>query len=120
MVLQGIGLGILLLSKDPVVMWTAIVIFGLGMGGVGALTPLVIFDMFGLRKFGSIMGLSTIAIAIPIVLGPYMAGRIFDTTGKYDLMFTITIVLLVISIVCFAVARVPRERVCAQVEKERD
>ncbi|MBH65031.1 MAG: hypothetical protein CL784_00740 [Chloroflexi bacterium] len=120
MVLQGIGLGILLLSKDPVVMWTAIVIFGLGMGGVGALTPLVIFDMFGSKKFGSIMGLSTMAIAIPIVLGPYMAGRIFDTTDKYDLMFTITIVLLIISIVCFAVARVPRERACAQVQKERD
>ena len=33
-------------------------VFGLGMRGVGALTPLVITDMFGLKQFGSIMGLT--------------------------------------------------------------
>jgi len=108
MILQGIGLAVLLLAGGSWVAWGAIVVFGLGMGGVGALTPLVIFDMFGLKQFGSIVGLTRMAISIPILLGPIMAGYIFDSTGKYDLMFAITIGLLVVSIGSFLLAKAPR------------
>jgi MFS family permease len=107
MVLQGIGLSVLLVAGGSWVAWGAIVVFGLGMGGVGALTPLVIFDMFGLKQFGSIMGLTRMAISIPILLGPIMAGLIFDSTGKYNLMFLITIGLLVVSIGSFLLAKPP-------------
>ncbi|WP_342822867.1 MFS transporter [Candidatus Lucifugimonas marina] len=108
MVLQGIGLSVLLFAGGSWIAWGAIVVFGLGMGGVGALTPLVIFDMFGLKQFGSIVGLTRMAISIPILLGPIMAGIIFDSTGKYDLMFAITIGLLVVSIGSFLLAKTPR------------
>ena len=105
--LQGVGLAILISTGGSFITWGAIVIFGLGMGGVGALTPLVIFDMFGFRQFGSIMGLSRMAVTLPVLLGPIMAGLIFDATGKYDLMFWITISFLVVAIVSFLMARVP-------------
>ena len=107
MILQGVGLSVLLVSGGSAITWGAIVVFGLGMGGVGALTPLVIFDMFGLKQFGSIMGLTRMSIAIPIFLGPIMAGLIFDSMGKYDLMFVITIGLLIISIASFMLAKTP-------------
>jgi OFA family oxalate/formate antiporter-like MFS transporter len=107
MILQGVGLSVLLVSGGSAITWGAIVVFGLGMGGVGALTPLVIFDMFGLKQFGSIMGLTRMSIAIPIFLGPIMAGLIFDSMGKYDLMFAITIGLLIISITSFMLAKTP-------------
>ena len=81
--------------------------FGLGMGGVGALTPLVITDMFGLKQFGSIMGLTRTALIIPVFAGPIMAGLIFDATDSYNLMFGVTIVLLVFSIVAFMMIRPP-------------
>ena len=110
MVLQGIGLAILLFAGGSVVAWGAIVIFGLGMGGVGALSPLVITDMFGLKQFGRIVGLMHVAIIIPVFLGPIMAGVIFDSTGNYNLMFVITIALLVASIGSFMMARVPKQR----------
>ena len=83
----------------------AIVVFGLGMGGVGALTPLVIFDMFGLKQFGSIMGLTWMSIGIQILLGPIFAGMIFDLKGNYDLMFVITITFLFVSIESFMLAK---------------
>jgi sugar phosphate permease len=107
MILQGIGLSVLLLSDGSAITWGAIVVFGLGMGGVGALTPLVIFDMFGLKQFGSIMGLTRMSIAIPIFFGPIFAGMIFDSKGKYDLMFVVTIGLLVVSIGSFMLAKPP-------------
>jgi sugar phosphate permease len=108
MILQGIGLSVLLVSNGSAVTWGAIVVFGLGMGGVGALTPLVIFDMFGLKQFGSIMGLTRMAVTIPVFFGPILAGMIFDSTGKYDQMFLITIGLLIVSIGSFALAKMPK------------
>lgn len=105
MILQGIGLSILLISGGSAITWGAIVVFGLGMGGVGALTPLVIFDMFGLKQFGSIMGLTRMSIGIPILLGPIFAGMIFDLKGNYDLMFVITIGFLFVSIGSFMLAK---------------
>ena len=107
MILQGIGLAILIFSGGSIVTWVAIMVFGLGMGGVGALTPLVIFDMFGLKQFGSIMGLTRMGVVVPVLFGPIMAGIIFDTTGDYNLMFAITIGFLVVSIASFIMARTP-------------
>ncbi|MEE8045612.1 MAG: MFS transporter [Dehalococcoidia bacterium] len=118
MILQGIGLSILLISGDSLVTWGAIVVFGLGMGGVGALTPLVIFDMFGLKQFGSIMGLSRMAVTIPVFFGPILAGLIYDSTGKYDRMFMITIVLLIVSIGTFMLAKVPKEMAASESSKD--
>jgi len=40
MILQGAGLAVLTISGGSAYTWAAIVVFGLGMGGVGALTPL--------------------------------------------------------------------------------
>ena len=107
MILQGIGLTILLASSGTFITWIAIVVFGLGMGGVGTLTPLVIFDMFGLKQFGSITGLANLGITIPVLIGPILAGLIFDSTGEYNIMFAVTICLLAISIGCFLFVKNP-------------
>lgn len=107
MILQGIGLTILLASSGTFITWIAIVVFGLGMGGVGTLTPLVIFEMFGLRQFGSITGLTNLGITIPVLIGPILAGLIFDSTGEYNAMFAVTICLLAISIGCFVFVKKP-------------
>lgn len=119
LILQATGLTILIFSAGSGVTWIAIGIFGLGMGGVGALTPLVITDMFGLKRFGSIMGLTRPAIIIPVVVGPIMAGMIYDSTGGYDLVFGITVGLLVISIGMFSLARAPDTRPEASLEMDR-
>ena len=107
MILQGIGLTILLASSGTFITWIAIVVFGLGMGGVGTLTPLVIFDMCGLKQFGSITGLANLGITIPVLIGPILAGLIFDSTGEYNIMFAVTICLLAISIGCFLFVKNP-------------
>lgn len=107
MILQGAGLAVLMVSGGSVVVWGAIIVFGLGMGGVGALTPLVITDMFGLKQFGSIMGLTRTALIIPVFAGPILAGLIFDATDSYNLMFGITIGLLFVSITAFLMIRAP-------------
>ena len=111
MILQGVGLAILIISGGSMTSWGGIVVLGLGMGGVGALTPLVIADTFGLRQFGSIMGLTRMPIIIPVFAGPIMAGMIFDATGGYSLVFLITIGMLIISVGAFLLAKAPPREV---------
>jgi sugar phosphate permease len=107
LILQGAGLVILIVSGGSMATWGAMVVLGLGMGGVGALMPLVIVDMFGLRQFGSIMGLTSVPITIPVVVGPILAGMIFDSMGDYNLMFVITGGMLLISVGAFMLAKPP-------------
>lgn len=109
-ILQGAGLTVLVVSEDSLGYWAGIAVLGLGMGGVGALTPLLIADLFGLRQFGSILGLTRLPVIIPVIVGPIMAGMIFDATGSYNLVFLITIGLLILSAGAFILARAPQPR----------
>lgn len=65
--------------------------------------------MFGLKQFGNITGLTHTAIIIPVLIGPIMAGLIFDSTDGYNLMFAITSGLLIVSILSFLMATVPTQ-----------
>ena len=111
LILQGAGLAILIVSGGSMASWGGIAVLGLGMGGVGTLTPLLIADLFGLRQFGSIMGLTRLPVIIPVVVGPIMAGMIFDATGSYNLVFLITIGMLIMSAGAFLLAKAPPRRV---------
>ena len=104
-------LAILIVSGGSRASWGGIVVLGLGTGGVGALMPLVITDAFGLKHFGSIMGLTKVPIIIPVLAGPIMAGVIFDATGGYNLVFLITIGTLILSVGAFLLAKTPPREV---------
>ena len=111
LILQGAGLAILIVSGGSMVSWGGIAVLGLGMGGVGTLTPLLIADLFGLRQFGSIMGLTRLPVIIPVVVGPIMAGMIFDASGSYNLAFLITIGMLIVSVGAFLLVKAPPSEV---------
>ena len=103
--LQMVSMGLLILFGGSAAVWIALVIFGLGMGGVGTLGPLVIVENFGLRNFGGILGLTRPMQFLPEVAGPLLAGLTFDATHEYDLAFGIVIGILGVSIVSFLLAK---------------
>ena len=103
--LQMMSMGLLILLGGSWAVWIALVIFGLGMGGVGTLGPLVIVENFGLRNFGGILGLTRPMQILPEVAGPLLAGITFDITDEYDLAFGIVIGILALSILSFLLAK---------------
>jgi MFS family permease len=103
--LQMMSMGLLILLGGSWAVWIALVIFGLGMGGVGTLGPLVIIENFGLRNFGGILGLTRPMQILPEVAGPLLAGITFDITDEYDLAFGIVIGILALSILSFLLAK---------------
>jgi sugar phosphate permease len=64
------------------------------LNGTAAGTPLVLLPMvavesLGLRRLGSILGVSGIFGTIGAAIGPVAAGRIFDLSGSYEVAFLV-------------------------------
>ncbi len=82
------------LAGSSIFVWPAIVFFGAGFGGIGPLMSLVVMETFGLRSFGSIQGVVAMVLAtVPVLIGPILAGSLFDLTGSYETSFWIVSVI---------------------------
>ncbi len=57
--------------------------FGMSYGGCVGLYPAVAADLFGTRNIGTMLGYLYTAVGVAALLGPTMAGLVFDKTGSY-------------------------------------
>ena len=80
-------------------------LFGLFMGGFGALYILVVQESFGMRHYGSVMGLVNLGTVVSFGLGPLLAGASYDLSGGYGAAFLIVCGLFVAGAVSLAFAR---------------
>lgn len=85
--LSGQGIGAILLVVSPAVAWVGLPVFGVSMGAHSVLMPLLVQESFGLRHFGSIMGVVTMFTMVPFGLAPLIAGRTFDATESYTVAY---------------------------------
>jgi MFS family permease len=91
-----IGLGIITLLTIPATADTIFlfaVIFGLGYGGIFNATPAIVFEYFGTRGVGTVMGLFLVFFGLGTSSGGLLAGYLFDRTGTYSLPFTLDLAL---------------------------
>jgi MFS family permease len=86
---QIIGLVAVILAGTSPLLWIAIPIFGLPFGGIGALFPLLVQEMFGLKAFGAIFGMVNVVTVVSFLGGPLFVGLIVDQTGSYVPAFLI-------------------------------
>jgi len=75
------------------------VIFGVSYGGLGALPPLMVAELFGMRTHGTTLGIIAFAWALGGVIGPFVTGYIFDITSDYSVAFLFGALLSVAGIV---------------------
>ena len=80
-------------------------LYGLFMGGFGALYILVVQELFGMRHYGSVMGLMNLGTVVSFGLGPLIAGASYDFTGGYGTAFLIVCGLFVAGAVSLILAR---------------
>ena len=62
-------------------------LLGVGYSVTASLTPAMVSDRFSGRHFGAIVGIGLLGAAMGSALGPWIAGRLYDTTGSYTLAF---------------------------------
>ncbi len=98
-VLQLMGVLILMRTHTMAMVWLFVIVFGFAMGGLIALLPLAVMDLFGMASFGIIYGFAHFVVVGSSAVGPALAGFIFDATGSYSMVFTIFAIAYAISII---------------------
>lgn len=91
MVLQFMtATGLLLLSRCHTLpeAIAAAGLFGFSTGGESDVVPYLIAKYFGLRRLGTLYGLTWTAYATAAALGSVLLGRAFDATGSYAELLT--------------------------------
>lgn len=88
------------LGSVPAVVGFA-VLHGLAWGTRGPLMQAIRADYFGRSSFGSIMGFSSMILMIGQILGPVIAGFLYDRTGSYESGFTIIAIIAALGSVFF-------------------
>lgn len=85
--LQMISLFLFSVSGNLWGIYPVSLLFGLAYGGWAMILPVVANEFFGRAHSGTIMGLFETVTGFGGAIGPYVAGYIFDLTGKYKLAF---------------------------------
>ena len=102
---QSVFLLAMIWADNPIVMWTVVPTLGIFNGAFGALFQLVVQDSFGIRYFGSIMGLINFATLVSFFFGPILAGASYDITGSYTVAFVSVAVMFVTAALTLTQAR---------------
>jgi len=101
--------GALLLATMRVdVIWYALILFGMGWGGLYTMIQLLAVNAFGLGAAGKILGTITLLDATTAGIGIWMAAKIFDLTHSYQPAFILNFALIVLAIVAASLIRKER------------
>lgn len=87
--LMGIGMLIMLQLTGTGLLWVWAVVFGVGYGFHVPQLGAIMGDLFGRKNLGIIVSLGGTAACVAGIIGPPLAGRIYDIQGSYALAFQI-------------------------------
>jgi MFS family permease len=71
-------------------------IYGMSIAAPLMLLPLLIAESLGIKRYGLLSGLAGLAQTFGAMIGPIVAGRIFDLTTNYALAFELCITVMII------------------------
>lgn len=92
-------------------LWSLIIfalVFGLCYGGFVALSPASTADYFGRRSVSSIIGFLYTSVAFGTLLGPTLAGVVFDLTHSYAIPIIGSAMAMAMAMVCILIAPPPK------------
>ncbi len=112
----ALALGLLAFATSPLALVAASLAYGVTIGNVTTLSPIIVRREFGAASFGAIYGVGAMAIGIVSCLGPSLFGWLHDASGSYRLPF---MTAAAIDVVAMALVLHGRPRPPAVVEPHR-
>ncbi|MFC2014803.1 MFS transporter [Chloroflexota bacterium] len=82
-VFQAIGVFILANVNTIEHVYIFVLVYGFGYGGAIPLNIAMRGEYFGRKAFATIAGIMGLFLMIPTIIGPILAGWVYDTTGSY-------------------------------------
>ncbi len=98
----------ILIGTTGVLLFAAVAVVGFCFGGNLSIFPSTTAEFFGTKYYGMNYGIVFTAYGIGGVLGPYLAGAIFDSLGSYLWAFQIAGVLCAIAVVISLLLRLKK------------
>ena len=112
MLMQGLmGLSYLVWAgaQDPWMFAAFALWFGLSYGSIVSLLPAICMDLFGGRAVSAIIGTLYTGAALGNLLGPVLAGQVFDMTQSYALVIWITLCISALATYsCWRILKYPK------------
>lgn len=118
--LQSLGLAFLFTARNEPQVAFFLVFFGPAVGGSLVLRSAIIRKQFGRRAFGSIQGLVVAIMTVGGIIGPALAGWVFDVTGSYGIAWgTFAVLTTAAAVIILTVkATSPAARATSTVRQE--
>lgn len=113
-----VGGALLLTGMKPGMIWYALVLFGLGWGGLYTMIQLLAVNAFGLSSAGKILGTITLLDATSGGLGIWFTALLYDHFGSYHVAFLVIFVLVSVAFVAAFQVRNERERMAMELTVE--
>ena len=101
---------LLAIANGLPLIYAAVVINGIAWGSRGPLLVAMRAEFFGPKRFGTIMGFSSLVIMIGMTSGPIFAGVMYDQTGSYRTGFIVLAVVAALGSILFLMVRPPATR----------
>jgi len=86
-------------APGPVAMMLFALWFGLSYGSIVSLLPAICMDYFGAKSVAGVVGTLYSGAAVGNLLGPVLAGKVFDLTQSYILVIYLALGLSGIAVV---------------------
>jgi MFS family permease len=93
---QAVGLSIVFGTARFGIMLAFVPIYGTSIAAPLMLLPLLTAECLGIRRFGFLNGLAGLAQTFGAMLGPIVAGRIFDISNSYTLAFELCVAIMIL------------------------
>ena len=99
------GLIVLQLAAEAWMLFLFAVIYGFAHGGFFTVVSPMVAELFGTGSHGLLFGIILFSGTLGGALGPLMAGRTFDVTGSYQIVFLVLSVLTLLGSVLMILLR---------------
>jgi MFS family permease len=111
--LNGVAMFLFIPAGSAWVFYALGVLLGFAFSAAVPVRMAIIPPLFGMRSVGTIIGFASLSFSVGAIIGPFLAGYIFDSTGTYDLAFLIMGILLAIGALSLYFLRVPKAKAAA-------
>ncbi len=110
-VTQAAGLSIVFGAAHVGIIVAFVPLFGMSIAAPLMLLPLLTAESLGIKRYGVLSGLAGLAQTFGAMIGPIVAGRIFDITTSYVLAFEVCIAGMIVgALVAYACRSYSTER----------
>ncbi len=109
-VVQGLSVLGVLVFTHPVPTYGFVLIVGFTIGNIYMMQTLLVAEKFGLVSLGTVLGVIGLAVQVGSGVGPFAVGWLEEVSGGYDLPFTISALVTLVSAGVVLLARLPVDR----------